>query len=289
MADLYDSILQRPQVGFNAVRDGRRAPIFWYDIDLSTARSIAAGTAEILPLAGDSFYADLDPVNQGEAVVTFQDTNLTSHGAPIFVTRGHIVNVPFTKLLIENAAQPGKRLRFFYGVGLDFKPGSSSSVSVSGEVSVIDGGKSRTLAGQVFGMRSFLPAVAGSLNGVMVWNQSTSGTNLIVKSYLSNVPASVGFMLASTAGWTPGSAPGGGASLIASKMAGGPAPFQVSLYYFQAPAMPGGVNIFGTALASVPMVEPEPIVIPPNSGFCMITDSLSTTAIFTAHVVQESI
>ena len=184
MADnIYGGVLQRPEVGFDAVRDGRRAPMFWYDVDLTPARSIAGGTAEILTIAGDSFYADLDPVNQGTGVVTFQDTNLTSHGAPVFVTRGQIVNVPFTKLLIENAAQPGKRMRFFYGVGLDFKPGAASTVNVSGDVSVIDGNVARSLAGAAFVWRPASPVAAARCH-VQLWNPAGSGKTLILDALL---------------------------------------------------------------------------------------------------------
>lgn len=189
----YDKVFLRPDVDFDKVRDGRRSPLFFYDVDLTSARSIAAGTAEELPLAGDTFVADMNPDAQGDATVHFQDTNRSSQGAPVYVTRGAIWKVPFTKMLIENVAQPGKRLRFFYGVNLDAFPGASSSVNVAGNVSVIDGGKARTTSGIVALSSAQLVAVAAQYSKAGLWNPVGSGVRAVIRTIraAASAPADV--------------------------------------------------------------------------------------------------
>ena len=122
--------LLKSDVNFQRVRDGRNALPFYFDLNLSTARSVAAGTHFIANVAGDSFYADADP-SDGNCRVHFQDTNLDRAAVPFYVSPGFIANVPFTQMLIENAAQPGKKIRIAYGVDIDFQPGSVAQIAVS--------------------------------------------------------------------------------------------------------------------------------------------------------------
>jgi hypothetical protein len=127
--------LLKPSSDFAAVRDGRTSMPLWMDIDLTTARSIAAGTAQVLNIAGNSFYVDADTTNVGTATLHFQDTNLGQSSAPFLAAPGFVANVAFTQILIENTAQAGKRLRIFYGVDIDFRAGVNASV-ISGSVTI---------------------------------------------------------------------------------------------------------------------------------------------------------
>jgi hypothetical protein len=131
--------IARPTTDFQAVRDGRRSTPLYYTIDLSTARSIAAGTMAIVDIQGNSFYADplqdaLGATAAGYATVHFQDANLNPQGTPMLVGPQFIANVPFTRILVENIAQPGKFLRIIYGVDIDFSPGLNASVAINGTV-----------------------------------------------------------------------------------------------------------------------------------------------------------
>lgn len=121
--------LKAPSDDFAAVRDGRKSMPLWLDVDLSSARSIAAGTANVINIAGNSFYIDADTKNVGDARVHFQDATLNNASAPIYVSAGSIMTVPFTQILIENDAQPGKRLRILYGVDIDFRAGVNASIN----------------------------------------------------------------------------------------------------------------------------------------------------------------
>lgn len=129
--------LKKPSTDFGAVRDGRQTLPFYVDVDLSIARSITAGTALKLEIAGNSFFTDADTTNGGNAVIHFQDVSYGTTSAPFFVSPGFIANVGFTQLMVENLAQPGKRLRIFYGVDIDFQAGVNASIAIAGNVSVI--------------------------------------------------------------------------------------------------------------------------------------------------------
>jgi hypothetical protein len=123
---------QKPSVDMDAVRDGRRAPLLYLDLPLDSTFTISAGNPVVLPLSGNSFYIDQDPSIVGNAVVHFQDTNLQTASAPIYVGPGFIAKVPFTQLLIENkTAQAGKKLRIVYGTDVDFTAGVNATIAVT--------------------------------------------------------------------------------------------------------------------------------------------------------------
>ncbi len=123
---------QKPSVDMEAVRDGRRAPLLYLDVDLSTVRTIANGSPIILPISGNSFYIDQDTSVVGNATVHFQDTNLQISSAPIFAGAGFIAKVPFTQILVEvKTAQAGKVLRIIYGTDVDFTAGVNATIAVT--------------------------------------------------------------------------------------------------------------------------------------------------------------
>jgi hypothetical protein len=119
-----------PSTDFRSVRDGRNAQVFYVDVDLSTARSAAATTGLVLPISGNSFYCDANP-SDGNAFVRFQDTNFDRAPVPLYVSPGVIFNIPYTKVMIENSAQPGKKIRIAYGIDVDFQPGSVAQIAVT--------------------------------------------------------------------------------------------------------------------------------------------------------------
>lgn len=130
-------LLKTPSSDFASVRDGRNSLPLYIDVDLTAARSIGSNSHLILNISGNSFYSDQN-ANQGIAIVHFQDTNLGSASSPITVNPGFIANVGYTQILIENSAQAGKRLRIFYGVDIDFVPGTGGQVTIAGRVDVND-------------------------------------------------------------------------------------------------------------------------------------------------------
>ncbi len=199
--DILKNKLLQPNVDFKLVRDGRRSPLFYYDVDLTNARSVAAGTHLILQVAGDSFYVDKNPLITGSATVHFQDTTLGIAPAPVYCDPGFIANVPFTQALFENVAQPGKVFRFFYGVGIDFQPGAASSIVISGGVAV-SGGLINVRPEEATGSFTHLAALVGNTAvNVFTAASNPNGTILLSAdiSEFDNVLGNGGFIAKATA------------------------------------------------------------------------------------------
>lgn len=193
--NIYGGVLALPGADFSAVRDGRAGLPYYVDVDLTNARSAKAGTALALSIAGNFFLSDMDPDNQGNAVVRFQDVSqVSSSAAPIYVPIGFMSQTPFTQVLIENAAQPGKRLRIIYGTDVLIQPGGSNQVNVAGTVSVIDGGKAKTLSGVAFLGYGEALSGAGQYAHVQLWNPGANTKKLIVSALRATVSTTAGFI-----------------------------------------------------------------------------------------------
>lgn len=121
--------LKKSSIDFGEVRDGRRATPLYIDIDLS----VPYANGRVINIAGNSVYVDPDPLNSGFATVYFEDVALQA-ATPFYVSGGFIANVPFTQLRIVNVGQPGKFLRIFYGVDVDFRAGSTNKLVLDGFV-----------------------------------------------------------------------------------------------------------------------------------------------------------
>lgn len=115
---------------FDDIRTQSVQPLLYVDIDLTSARTIAAATAGIVPISGTVFYVDPNPLS-GFATVYLTDKRLTGVSAPLYVGPGSIIKVPFDQLLIENAAQAGRILRIIYGTDVDFEAGAGQNVNAT--------------------------------------------------------------------------------------------------------------------------------------------------------------
>lgn len=131
------SALVAPVQDMQAVRDRRRTGVLYVDIPLDTARSLAGGTALVLPIIGTVIYVD-QKENSGFAIVHVQDETFSIANTPVTVYPGFILEAPFTQLIVENEAQPGQTLRILYGVDIAFVPGSGAGVTVVNPVNVLD-------------------------------------------------------------------------------------------------------------------------------------------------------
>lgn len=208
--------MQNSKTDFNRVRDGRNSMPLYYDVDLSAARSITAGTALVINIAGNSFFCDQDVSVGGVATVHFQDTSYGRASAPFTVTAGFIAQVPFTQLLVENSAQSGKRMRIFYGVDLDFIPGSGGVVSLNGAVSVSPG-STVTEANTVLtaGVAAVVAPAASSRKLLMLRNGGAGPVYIGASTVTANSPLRIdpGMTYLFEAGAGPafyGLSPGGG-------------------------------------------------------------------------------
>jgi hypothetical protein len=170
--------LLSPSTDMQAVRDGRRSLPLYLEVDLSTARSIAANTHLLVSIAGNSFYCDPiidssgNPIG-GVATVHFQDQNLAAPGTPFTVASQFIARVGFTQLLIENPAQAGKRLRIIYGIDVDFSPGINAQVSIAGTVGVAG-------VGNAYGTKFTSTAAIAAGGTETVWAPGTNVNGVIL-------------------------------------------------------------------------------------------------------------
>jgi len=128
--------VSRPSSDFPAVRSELRAPPMYRDIDLSVARSLLAGTALRLTIAGNMIYID-QKGNSGYAVLHVQD-DASVGNTPITVFPGFLARLPFTELILENVAQTGQVLRIIYGTDMDFQPIPGGGVSVLNALNIND-------------------------------------------------------------------------------------------------------------------------------------------------------
>ena len=145
---------------------------------------------------------------------------------------------------------------------------------ISGEVSVIDGGKARTIANTAFWASASVGA--GAWYGtVMLYNNSTT-KNLIVESVgvglLGGVDASMhlGFLGSGPAGWTAGNAP-------KSKMAGGANSVAGQVWTQQpgAPIVPYMVDLYCKSNTTQIIKLTEPIIVGPGYGLCVDCGALN--------------
>lgn len=128
--------LALPSSDFAAARDARRTPPLKYDVDLTTARSIAAGTALFVAgIVGNSLYID-QSTDSGIGTLYLSDRN-EAGVASITVSGGYGFFGPFVGIVLENTAQPGKFLRIRYGTDIDFRP---NVFSITGTVNTREQG-----------------------------------------------------------------------------------------------------------------------------------------------------
>lgn len=221
----------KPTSDLQAVRDGRRSTLLAYLVDLTNARSFAAGSALLLPIAGNVFMSDplfdlSGNAQAGIARVHFQDENFNPVGTYVTVLPSSIYKVPFTQVAIENYAQAGKFLYIVYGVDVDLVPGASQQVQATilnfaqqliggvQELVVMERGYSpgASFVGGALGAGGVatIVAPASNLNGLIVWQAwlatGAAGVNALSLLAKTSAPASQidGDVIASMA--TPGAA-----------------------------------------------------------------------------------
>jgi hypothetical protein len=268
-----------------AVASGLRKQPMHFDLDLTTARSLAAGTDAKLQFAGNMFYVNANP-NDGAADVHFQDQSSGGVTVPFYVTPGFMTRIPYTQFTIENAAQPGKKIRIIYGIDLDFVPGNNSQVqaSIVGTVNVTDSKYLNSLGGNSFRVDASQAVSAGNSGFFYLYNPANSGCNLVINGLQAEYNA-VGIN-----GFGIGTGAMAGATLLPTvrnnKKGGFPVSKSVlnSLIAVAAPAnflkslgqqRISAIDTTFTLSASV-----FPIIAPPDFGFVVTGPASTTTRYF---------
>lgn len=173
-----------PTSDFQLARDQRQQNPWYIDIDLSVARSRKAGTALLINCSANTIYIDQGGKSQ-TARIFFQCASLGDNSeTPITVFPGFFANIPYTQFAIENDAQPAQVMRIIFGTDLEFHPGNGGTINVVGSVSIVDDGKSRTLANQAFSGAAWGAQAAGYYALCQLWNPVGSGKMLNVESVM---------------------------------------------------------------------------------------------------------
>lgn len=141
---------------------------------------------------------------------------------------------------------------------------------ISGTVDVVDGGRTRTLAGQAFYGSVGIASAAGNNGHVGLLNPGASGLRVTVSGFLVTLTADgyvnvsgMANVLTTLAGYGKNKKVGGADSVSQLRYESVP-----STYYQTNPPM---VCLFAKAGVLVPQVFKEPIVLEPGQGLLMYT------------------
>ena len=147
---------------------------------------------------------------------------------------------------------------------------------ISGEVSVIDGGKARTLAGLAFSGSLFCGAVAAQYAHIQLWNPSTTKNAIIEQVLMSSSSAISATIRGHNASL---STPCTQANPAAKKIGG----IDSVMQQFQqnsASVIPTG-KVLGvlslTAGTQAIYKLAEPVIVPPSQGLCMYVSTIVNT------------
>lgn len=173
----------KPSVDMQAVRDGRRSLLYYVDVDLSVARSVAAGTQLDLNIQGNFLYVD-QRQNSGFATAHFQDENPVA--TPVTIFAGALWKVPFTRVGIENTAQAGASLRIIYGMDVDALPISAAGVTVLNPIIMQD---QVDTACQILGLAG-APGIGTTVTALLNTNQNPNG--FLLRAYEVSYAAGAG-------------------------------------------------------------------------------------------------
>lgn len=241
--------------------------------------SIAPGQVRDIFVNGSYVYFYSGSAGGADATIT---VNQDSRGQRVLLMPGQAYRMPDgqvgTRWLIGNHKGEGTIVgRLVIGSG------ELTDNRVTGSVEVIDGGKYRTMAGQVFGWRASFGALPSNYSFGQIFNPAGSGKRLLVKSY----SASGGNVIV---GWAQAEI---GAELgsIGNKLSGGSASVCRSRKLQQTSASLAGAGFaqVGQIQSGATFIEPEPIVINPGHGFVIATDAPGQEVVMTAHFVEEAI
>lgn len=156
--------------------------------------------------------------------------------------------------VIQVQSPAAQTVRIFVGSG------DAGTRKTSGDVSVIDGGKSRSIAGGALTAHMYSAAEAGMFTVAQLWNPIGSGKNIIVGQIIGAISGGFSLQIKGTTVALP--APN--SQNVGSKKIGGP--IGVALARVQSLAA-SVVNPANFAVSSGIVVRlTEPFVLPPGTG-----------------------
>jgi hypothetical protein len=263
----------QPGADLEAVRAGIRNIVETTSIDLSVAHSIALGNAIVLQIQGTAFMIDKG-ADVGTALLHIQDqTNTPVNSINVFP--GDTYSLPFTFVMIENAAQAAKVLRIHYGTGIEFKPSLAGTLTISGNVSILQtaagapqGPDQSTSADHSGVLQSTVAPVAAQFSTVGLINPNGSGKRIYVDAvYAWGGTAAdllaIGFGAVNFGGLAAGAVwsnkRSGGAALSGQRLVGATATVLTAIE----------LHALDVAGAEKAVIFPDPYIIEPNNAIVL--------------------
>lgn len=184
-------------------------------------------------------------------------------------------------------------IKHFYGTGDAGSRRTSGSVQVigtvgvTGDVSVIDGGKARTIAGNAFMLSIASGPSAGNISQIQLWNPAGTGKNIILKAF--NLGAGAGGLMRS--GLVVVALANIAAPASLSKLGGGAAGAAQLRYANPAASTLANpsLSFYVNASDSRPIVLQEPIVLPPGNGYIIESTGVNVQIIGGYEWVEEPV
>jgi hypothetical protein len=213
--------------------------------------SLSAGETEVLPVVG-RFFQVLSATGR---VRVRTNTNLE---VDLLAGQG-VRDFHFQELQVRDLSGGANLVYILAGdAPLDDR-------RVTGEVSIIDGGRARTLANLAFMRNVYVPAAAAQTSYAQLWNPVGSGRRVNVTQVWGASAGAGGLVL------SIGSAQGGGGATTGTSKLGGGATGSGVLYGTQG-ALPASTPMFSTnivANGSINVRVAEPIMLPPGYGLTL--------------------
>lgn len=183
--------------------------------------------------------------------------------------------------VIQVTSPKAQTVRLFVGSG------DAGTRRTSGDVSVIDGGKNRSIAGATFCGALYSVANAAGFSTVQIWNPVGSGKNVIVESYSFSTTVTSGIRMGHSTVQHPyvqqatakkGQSPSSVAALGATNLL---VAVPVSFDYL-------GVFFAPAAVPQYPSLR-EPFVIQPGAGLTFQTDTMNVTLSANLEFIEETL
>lgn len=248
---------------FDRARTQIATPFQYVDIKLDVAT-----VNQIVNISGDFLYVDASSTGS----VTLELNNqYNDASAPFYASAGFGLNALFKQVKLSWVAQAGKKVRIMYSTGDKVVP--TNSTTVNGYVNTVDGGLSRTIAGQAFLSGAGQVAVAGQYAHVQLWNAPATGKSLIIEAIaISSATAQVVYVSRSAVALATAGNPafnknlGGANGLGLLRLATNPAQLYLET---------GLRYVIGANVVQIVNFR-EPIIVAPGNGLVVFSGVVNT-------------
>ena len=239
--------------------------------------SFAAGESKVFEMSGDYFELIDAPY---PVTVELSDRNGGLAGSLKLAEQSFNIKTEYSRITLKSPT--AQTVRFGYGSG------EVGNRRTAGVVSVVDGGKARTLANQSFFALTSCNPVAAQYPHVQLWNNSTTKRAIVSKVVVSSGSSSnINIRSHNAAFSTLCGTPNPG-----NKFLGQAASTLENRFVNSAAIVPIGPQLANMAVNAAQtqiLTFAEPIVVPPGQGICAHSFTLNADLNATFEFYEETI